>query len=71
VNAVSPGATLTRIGDDAFARHPELIPATAARNALGRMGEPDDIGMVIAALPSEESRWVTAQNIEVSGGMSL
>jgi hypothetical protein len=33
--------------------------------------EPDDIGMVIATLLSEESRWITARNIEVSGGMHL
>jgi NAD(P)-dependent dehydrogenase (short-subunit alcohol dehydrogenase family) len=67
---VSPGATRTRIGVDAFARFPGLIPA-AARNALRRMGEPDDIGMVIATLLSEESRWINARNIEVSGAMNL
>ncbi|MEV6733653.1 MULTISPECIES: hypothetical protein [unclassified Streptomyces] len=39
--------------------------------ALGRIGEPDDIGMVIATLVSEESRWITARNIEVSGGQNL
>ena len=48
-----------------------LVPALAAKTALGRVGEPDDIGMMIAALLSEESRWVTAQNIEVSGGYNL
>ncbi|MFY1654712.1 SDR family NAD(P)-dependent oxidoreductase [Solwaraspora sp. WMMB762] len=71
VNSVSPGSTRTRIGDDAFERHPEVIPALAARTALGRIGEPDDIGMVIAALLSEECRWITAQDIEVSGGYNL
>jgi NAD(P)-dependent dehydrogenase (short-subunit alcohol dehydrogenase family) len=71
VNAVSPGSTRTRIAGDAFARHPEVIPALAARTALGRVGEPEDIGAMIAALVSEESRWVTAQVIEVSGGYEL
>ncbi|MFF3755453.1 SDR family NAD(P)-dependent oxidoreductase [Streptomyces sp. NPDC002018] len=71
VNAVSPGSTRTRIGDDAFDRFPEVIPALAARTALGRVGEPDDIGAMIATLLSEESGWVTAQNIEVSGGYNL
>ncbi|MGA4544295.1 SDR family NAD(P)-dependent oxidoreductase [Uniformispora flossi] len=71
VNAVSPGSTRTRIGDDAFARFPEVIPALAGRTALGRVGEPDDIGSMIATLLSDESRWVTAQNIEVSGGYDL
>ncbi|MGW4033160.1 SDR family NAD(P)-dependent oxidoreductase [Streptomyces sp. NPDC004838] len=71
VNAVSPGSTRTRIADDAFTRFPEAVPALAAKTALGRVGEPDDIGAVIAALVSDETRWVTAQNIEVSGGYQL
>ncbi|KUO02824.1 SDR family NAD(P)-dependent oxidoreductase [Streptomyces caeruleatus] len=71
VNAVSPGATRTRLGGDAFTRFPEVIPALAAKTALGRVGEPDDIGAMIASLVSDESRWVTAQNIEVSGGYNL
>ncbi|MER7819203.1 SDR family oxidoreductase [Streptomyces sp. NPDC096153] len=50
---------------------PEEIPAIAAKTALGRVGEPDDIGMVIATLLSEEGRWITAQNIEVAGGYGL
>ncbi|MET9475073.1 SDR family oxidoreductase [Streptomyces sp. NPDC002922] len=71
VNAVSPGSTRTRIADDAFTRFPEVVPALAAKTALGRVGEPDDIGAMIATLVSDESRWVTAQNIEVSGGFNL
>ncbi|MGW3645473.1 SDR family NAD(P)-dependent oxidoreductase [Streptomyces sp. NPDC000878] len=71
VNAVSPGSTRTRIADDAFSRFPEVVPALAAKTALGRVGEPDDIGAMIATLVSDESRWVTAQNIEVSGGYNL
>lgn len=71
VNSVSPGTTRTRIADNAFERYPEVIPALAARTALGRIGEPDDIGMVIAILLAEESRWITAQDIEVSGGYNL
>ncbi|MFF5110194.1 SDR family NAD(P)-dependent oxidoreductase [Streptosporangium sp. NPDC000509] len=71
VNSVSPGVTRTRIGDDAFARFPELIPGIAARTALGRIGEPDDVGMAIAMLLGEESRWITAQDIEASGGYNL
>ncbi|MGW0697538.1 SDR family NAD(P)-dependent oxidoreductase [Streptomyces sp. NBC_01579] len=71
VNAVSPGSTRTRIADDAFTRFPEVVPTLAAKTALGRVGEPDDIGAMIATLVSDESRWVTAQNIEVSGGYNL
>jgi NAD(P)-dependent dehydrogenase (short-subunit alcohol dehydrogenase family) len=38
---------------------------------LGRAGVPDDIGPMIAALLSDDNRWLNAQRIEVSGGMSL
>jgi NAD(P)-dependent dehydrogenase (short-subunit alcohol dehydrogenase family) len=71
VNSVSPGSTRTRIGGDAFERHPEVIPALAARTALGRLGEPDDIGLAIASLLGDGGRWITAQDIEVSGGYNL
>ncbi|MFY1635599.1 SDR family NAD(P)-dependent oxidoreductase [Solwaraspora sp. WMMB335] len=71
VNSISPGSTRTRIADNAFERYPEVIPGLVARTALGRLGEPDDIGMVIATLLGEEGRWITAQDIEVSGGYNL
>lgn len=71
VNSVAPGLTRTRIGDNVFERLPEVIPVIAGKTAFGRVGESDDIGMVIAMLLSEESRWITAQNIEVSGGYNL
>ncbi|MFI9542535.1 SDR family NAD(P)-dependent oxidoreductase [Streptomyces sp. NPDC052016] len=60
-NAVSPGSTRTRLADGASTRFPEVIPALAAKTALGRIGEPGDIGAVIATLVSDENRWVTAQ----------
>lgn len=71
VNSVAPGPTRTRIANDAFEMHPEVIPPIAARTALGRVGEPGDLGEVIAFLLSNEARWITAENIEVSGGFNL
>ena len=71
VNSVAPGATHTRFADDALTKNPELIPVLAKTFVLGRIGEPDDIGMVIAMLVSEEGRWITGQDIEVSGGQNL
>ncbi|HZX03726.1 SDR family NAD(P)-dependent oxidoreductase [Kribbella sp.] len=71
VNAVAPGVTRTRLGDDAFAQHPELIPPIADRTALGRIGEADDLGTVIAFLGSPEAGWITAQTLEASGGYEL
>jgi NAD(P)-dependent dehydrogenase (short-subunit alcohol dehydrogenase family) len=71
VNSVSPGPTRTRLGDDAFTRFPELVAPIAARVALGRIGEPQDAGGVIAFLASSEASFLTAQDIEVSGGYNL
>jgi len=39
--------------------------------ALGRAGQPDDIGGAAAALLAEGNGWMTGQRIEVSGGMLL
>ncbi|SDF83170.1 NAD(P)-dependent dehydrogenase, short-chain alcohol dehydrogenase family [Lentzea fradiae] len=71
VNSVSPGPTRTRLGDDGFEKYPEVIPALAAKTALGRLGEPDDVAVAIAALAGADGRWITAQDIEVSGGFQL
>ncbi len=75
VNAVSPGPTRTRLADASgvvgFDAYPEVIPMLAAKTALGRLGEPEDVALVIASLLGDESRWITAQNVEVSGGFDL
>jgi NAD(P)-dependent dehydrogenase (short-subunit alcohol dehydrogenase family) len=49
--------------------HKEANAFVAGVTALGRAGLPDDIGPAVAALLSEDNRWVNAQRIEVSGGM--
>ena len=36
----------------------------------GQLGH-DDVGPMIAALLSDDNRWVNGQRIEVSGGMAL
>jgi NAD(P)-dependent dehydrogenase (short-subunit alcohol dehydrogenase family) len=51
--------------------NPEIDQRVADMTALGRAGVPDDVGPMIAALLSDENRWVNGQDIEVSGGMVL
>jgi NAD(P)-dependent dehydrogenase (short-subunit alcohol dehydrogenase family) len=51
--------------------NPEVNKIVADMTALGRAGVPDDIGPVIASLLSKDNRWVNAQRIEASGGMSI
>lgn len=70
-NSMSPGPTRTRLGDDGFAKYPELIAPLVERTALGRIGEGDDVGKVIAFLLSDASSWITGQDIEASGGFDL
>ena len=69
VNAIAPGAIATE--ESVVRNNPEVNKAIASQTALGRVGEPDDIGGAIASLLSEENRWITGQRIEVSGGQSL
>lgn len=71
VNAVSPGPTHSNFGDGAFDKYPEFIKPLVAQTAFGRIGLPEDIGRVIANLLSDDFGWVTAQDIEASGGHLL
>jgi len=71
VNTVAPGAIETDFGGGVVRDNPEFNKAIAAQTALGRVGVPDDIGPMVAALLGEDNRWITAQRIEVSGGMNL
>ena len=71
VNVVAPGAIETDFGGGAVRDNPALNDFVASQTALGRVGQPDDIGGVIAALLSPDSRWINAQRIEASGGMFI
>ncbi|MEW6737322.1 MAG: SDR family oxidoreductase [Acidobacteriota bacterium] len=71
VNAVSPGPVHTNLGGGIFDKHPEFIKPLADQTALGRIGIPEDIGKVIVGLLSDDFGWMTAQDIEVSGGFLL
>ena len=71
VNTVAPGASATDFSGGMVRDNPEVNKRVAEMTALGRAGQPDDIGPMIAALLSDDNRWVNGQRIEVSGGMAL
>lgn len=71
VNVVAPGAIETDFGGGAVRDNPEFNKAVADTTALGRVGLPDDVGRMIAALVSDDFGWVNGQRIEVSGGVHL
>ena len=70
VNAVNPGLTRTE-GTAGFTTDNAAMQMFAEKTVLGRIGEPQDIADVIAFLANDNSRWVTAQSIEASGGYHL
>jgi NAD(P)-dependent dehydrogenase (short-subunit alcohol dehydrogenase family) len=70
-NVVAPGAIQTDFSDGRVRDNPEINKMVASMTALGRAGVADDIGPMIAALLSDENRWVNGQRIEVAGGMAL
>jgi len=71
VNTIAPGAIETDFGGGTVRDNAEVNAFIAGTIALGRVGQPDDIGPAIASLLSDDNRWVNAQRIEVSGGMLL
>lgn len=71
VNVVAPGAIETDFGGGAVRDNAPMNAFIASQTALGRTGQPDDIGGVIASLLSAPNGWINAQRIEASGGMFL
>lgn len=66
--AVAPGAICTELGGGL---NVEFEAQLASQTALGRVGEPEDVGRVMAALLSGELAWVNAQTIAVAGGYNI
>ena len=69
VNTIAPGAIETDFAGGAVRDNKQVNAFIASVTALGRPGLPDDIGPAVAALLTEDNRWINAQRIEVSGGM--
>lgn len=71
VNTIAPGAIATDFGGGVVRDNPQVNGYIASQTALGRVGMPEDIGGAVALLLSDDSRWINAQRIEVSGGMFI
>ncbi len=71
VNTIAPGAIETDFGGGHTRDNEQVNKQIASVTALGRAGLPDDIGGAVAMLLSDDSNWVNAQRIEVSGGMMI
>lgn len=66
-NTVSPGFTDT----DMLHQFPHLVAIAQQMSPLGRMGQPQDVADVVAWLCTEQARWVTGQNLQAGGGVSM
>lgn len=71
VNAIAPGAIETDFAGGLVRDNADMNNYIATQTALGRVGQPDDIGSVVAFLISPEAKWINGQRIEISGGIFL
>jgi NAD(P)-dependent dehydrogenase (short-subunit alcohol dehydrogenase family) len=69
VNAVAPGVIDTDMSN--FTKSDEGRATVLGMQALKRIGEPDDVGSVVAFLSTDAARWITGDSIHVDGGSKL
>ena len=72
VNAVSPGYIRTRLVVDALHATADSDAAEreiAAKHALGRIAEPEEVASMIVVLASPLASFVTGANVAVDGGL--
>lgn len=70
-NVVAPGPIETDFNNAAIRNNPQMKERLSSLSPLGRVGNPDDIGGVVAFLCTDESAWINGQRIEVAGGINL
>lgn len=77
-NAICPGTIQTPSLDDRIAANAAQAggleaarSAFVARQAMGRLGSPEEIAALAVYLGSDESRFVTGQTIVIDGGWTL
>ncbi len=68
VNAISPGFIDT---DMTRALSEEQIEALTKNIPLGRIASPDEVSSVVAFLLSDDSSYITGENINVNGGLYM
>jgi NAD(P)-dependent dehydrogenase (short-subunit alcohol dehydrogenase family) len=69
VNAIAPGVIDTDMSN--FAKTDEGKSMVLGMQALKRIGQPEDVGPVVAFLSSDDARWITGDTIRVDGGSKL
>lgn len=70
VNSVHPGVIWTDMQKVAIADNPEQYDAINASIPAQRMGEPEDIGHMVAFLLSPKAKYITGAEFTVDGGLT-
>ncbi len=70
VNNLLPGPTATARLDELKVKSPEFYESMASRSALGRVGEPEEIGRAAAFLCSNANTFMTGADVLVDGGFT-
>ncbi|XP_069375228.1 dehydrogenase/reductase SDR family member 4 isoform X2 [Paralichthys olivaceus] len=69
VNCVAPGVIKTRFSS-ALWKNDNIVDEFKKQLSIKRIGEPSEIGGVIAFLCSDEASYITGETVTVTGGMS-
>ena len=69
VNCISPSIFKSNMSSR-FLRNEKGVERITNKNPMNMIGEPDDIAKLINFLLSDDSKWITGQNISIDGGMS-
>ena len=70
-NIVAPGPIETDFNNAGIRSNPQMKTVLSSLSPLGRVGNADDIGSVVAFLCTEDAKWINGQRIEVSGGINM
>lgn len=68
VNAILPGIINTEMNAGTLQNNPAGQKYAAGLSIFNRWGEPEDVADIAAFLASPDSRWITGQLIDASGG---
>jgi 3-oxoacyl-[acyl-carrier protein] reductase len=69
VNAINPGMVETEGTHTAGFHDTDFEKSTIAQTPLGRLGQPGDIASVAVFLASDDSGWLTGEQILAGGGL--
>lgn len=70
VNTISPWYIHTPLVD-AVLNQPERLAKILQRTPMNRVGQPEEIAATAAFLAMDKASYITGQNIQVDGGMSI